>query len=157
MSAVGYSGYMRPTDIVKKKRDGGELTATEIYTVVRAAAERSWPDYQLTAFLMAVCCRGMTPTETALLTRAMTESGRRTRAFVPEMWPSMAIGVIWLVVFAVALFGPDIVASSAGSFTRFPSAIIVALFAWLATLAVARHGFGRASSQSSQSTSVSDK
>jgi hypothetical protein len=96
-------------------------------------------------------------TVAAVPSHAMTESGRRTRAFVPEMWPSMAISVIWLVVFAVALFGPDIVSSSAGSFTRIPSAIIVAFFAWLATLAVARHGFGRASSQSSQSTPVSDK
>jgi hypothetical protein len=94
-------------------------------------------------------------TVAAVPSQAITETSRLTRAFVPEMWPSMAISVIWLVVFAVALFGPDIVASSAGSFTRIPSAIIVAFFAWLATLAVARHVFGRASSQSSQSTPVS--
>ena len=96
----------------------------------------------------------------AVPSHAMTENRRRTRAFVPEMWPSLAISVIWLVVFAVALFGPDIVSSNAGSFTRIPSAIVVAFFAWLATLAVARHGFGRAaerSSQSSQSTPASDR
>jgi hypothetical protein len=82
----------------------------------------------------------------------------RRRAFVPEMWPSLAISVIWLVVLAIALFGPDLVSSSAANFTRIPSAIIVAIFAWLATAVVARHGFRRAgdSSQSSQSTPASD-
>ena len=94
----------------------------------------------------------------AVPSHAMAESRRRTRAFVPEMWPSLAIAVIWLVVFAVALFGPDIIASNAASFTRIPSAIVVVFFAWLATLAIARHGFGRAerSSQSNQSTPASD-
>jgi hypothetical protein len=92
---------------------------------------------------------------------AMTE-GRawRQRVLVLELWPSLAISVIWLVVLVVAVWGPDIVASSAGSFTRVPSAIIVAFFAWLATVVIARHGFGRSverSSQSSQSTPVSDK
>ncbi len=77
MSAGGYSGTMRAVDVIKKKRDGGELTLAEIDAVVRAAATHSWPDYQLSAWLMAVCCRGMTPAETAHLTRAMTDSGRR--------------------------------------------------------------------------------
>ena len=77
MSAGGYSGPMRAVDIIKKKRDGGELSAAEIDAVVKAAKDRSWPDYQLSAWLMAVCCRGMTPVETAHLTRAMTDSGRR--------------------------------------------------------------------------------
>jgi hypothetical protein len=67
---------------------------------------------------------------------------RRMRFVVPEMWTSLAIGVIWLVVMVDALFGPDIVSSSAGSFARIPSAIVVAFFAWLATWVVARHGFG---------------
>ena len=73
---------------------------------------------------------------------ATTESrGGRTRSVVPEMWTSLAIGVIWLVVLFDALFGPDIVSSSAGSFSRIPSAIVLGLFAWLATWVVARHGF----------------
>ena len=91
----------------------------------------------------------------------MTE-GRawRKRVLALEMWPSLAISVIWLVVLVVALWGPDIVSSNAGSFTRIPSATIVAFFAWLATSVIARHGFCRAeerSSQSSQSTPLSDK
>ena len=50
--------------------------------------------------------------------------------------------MIWLVVLVDALFGPDIVSSNAGGFTRFPSAIVLAFFAWLATRVVAKHGFG---------------
>jgi hypothetical protein len=57
------------------------------------------------------------------------------------MWTSLAIGVIWLVVLVDALAGPDIVSSSAGSFARIPSAIVLAFFASLATWAVARYGF----------------
>jgi len=68
--------------------------------------------------------------------------GRRARFVVPEMWTSLAIGVIWLVVLVDALFGPDIVVSNASGFTRLPSAIILALFAWLATRVVAKQGFG---------------
>jgi hypothetical protein len=73
---------------------------------------------------------------------ASESRGRRLRFVVPEMWTSLAIGVIWLVVLVVALFGPDIVSSSAGSFARVPSAVVVAFFAWLATWVIARHGFG---------------
>jgi hypothetical protein len=67
---------------------------------------------------------------------------RSSRLLVPEMWAALAISVIWLVVLVAALFGPDLVSSNAGvSFTRVPSAIIIALFAWLATWVIARHGF----------------
>ncbi len=65
------------------------------------------------------------------------------RLAVPEMWASLAISVMWLVVLFDALFGPDLVSSSLTSATRVPSAIIVALFAYLATRVVARYGFGR--------------
>jgi hypothetical protein len=63
---------------------------------------------------------------------------------VPEMWASLAIVVMWLAVLFVAVFGPDIEASSAGGdHTSLPSAVPVALFAFLATWVVARHGFGQ--------------
>jgi hypothetical protein len=68
---------------------------------------------------------------------------RQIRSDLPTMWTSLAISVIWVVVLVDALFGPDIVSSSAGSFARVPSAIVLAFFAWLATWVVARHGFGR--------------
>ena len=74
---------------------------------------------------------------------APSESRSQRRFVVAEMWTSLAIGVIWLVVLADALFGPDIVSSNAGGFTRFPSAVVLALFAWLATRVVAKHGFGQ--------------
>ena len=68
---------------------------------------------------------------------------RRMRSDLPTMWTSLAISVIWIVVLIDALFGPDIVSTSAASFARVPSAIVLAFFAWLATWVVARHGFGR--------------
>ena len=63
---------------------------------------------------------------------------------VPEMWAALAIVVIWLSVLFAAIFGPDIVSSSAGGdHSIIPSAVVVALFAFLATWAVARYGFRR--------------
>jgi hypothetical protein len=61
----------------------------------------------------------------------------------PEMWASLAIAVMWLAVLFDALFGPDIVSNNVTSTTRVPSAIVVALFAYLATRVVARYGLGR--------------
>jgi hypothetical protein len=60
-------------------------------------------------------------------------------------WAGLAIVVMWLAVLFDALFGPDIVSTSGGgtNTTTIPSAVAVALFAWLATKAVAKHGFGR--------------
>jgi hypothetical protein len=68
--------------------------------------------------------------------------GWRTRLVVSEMWTSLAIAAIWLVVLVDALFGPDVIVNNADGFTRLPSALFLALFAWLATRAVAKHGFG---------------
>ena len=67
---------------------------------------------------------------------------RKDRFVVSEMWASMAIGVIWLVVLADALFGPDLVFKNSSGFTKLPSAIFLAFFAWLATRVVAKYGFG---------------
>jgi hypothetical protein len=46
-------------------------------------------------------------------------------------------------VLADALFGPDIVSSNPGTYTRIPSAVLVAFFAWLATWVLAKHAFRR--------------
>lgn len=66
-------------DIIANKREGGAHSPAEIAFIVRAAAEGSVPDYQLSAWLMAVFLRGMDPAETVALTGAMARSGRRLK------------------------------------------------------------------------------
>ena len=66
---------MRCYDIIKKKRDGFELTKEEIEFFAFGAADGSIPDYQLTAMLMAIFFKGMSKRETADLTLAMANSG----------------------------------------------------------------------------------
>ena len=66
---------MSAVEIIRKKRDGHSLSPEEIRDFVHAAAMGTWPDYQLSALLMAICIRGMTPEETAILTREMADSG----------------------------------------------------------------------------------
>ena len=61
--------------IIEKKKLGEELTEEEIRFFARAAAERSVPDYQLAALLMAIRLNGMTDGETTALTLAMRDSG----------------------------------------------------------------------------------
>jgi len=65
---------MRAVDIIRKKRDAGELTREEIEFLVRGATDDSVPDYQLAAWLMAVVWRGMSQVELAALTEAMLHS-----------------------------------------------------------------------------------
>jgi pyrimidine-nucleoside phosphorylase len=66
---------MRVTDIIEKKRDGGELSRTEIEFFINGYAGGDIPDYQAAAWCMTVFFRGMTPRETADLTLAMAHSG----------------------------------------------------------------------------------
>jgi pyrimidine-nucleoside phosphorylase len=66
---------MRAVDIIRKKRDAGELSREEIEFIVSGATRDTIPDYQLAAWLMAVVWRGMTRTELAALTEAMLHSG----------------------------------------------------------------------------------
>jgi len=64
-----------PQHVIARKRDGAELDRAEIAAFVKGAVDGSWADYQLSALLMAIFMRGMTPRETALLTEAMLKSG----------------------------------------------------------------------------------
>ncbi len=66
---------MFPQHIIARKRDGHALTRDEIAAFVRGATDGSWADYQLSAMLMAIVWRGMTPRETAHYTEAMMRSG----------------------------------------------------------------------------------
>jgi pyrimidine-nucleoside phosphorylase len=68
---------MRAVDIIRKKRDGQPLDRAEVEALVAAATNGSWPDYQLSALLMAVVLRGMNDDETSWLTGAMVHSGTR--------------------------------------------------------------------------------
>jgi len=64
-------------DLLADKRQGKAHTEEQLRFLARAAADGGVPDYQLSAWLMAVCCRGMSEAETVALTRAMGESGKR--------------------------------------------------------------------------------
>jgi pyrimidine-nucleoside phosphorylase len=66
---------IRAIDVIRKKRDGGELSRYEIDSLVNAYTAGDIPDYQVSAWLMAVVLRGMTRPETAALTDAMLHSG----------------------------------------------------------------------------------
>jgi len=68
---------MRAVDIIRKKRDGQALDREDVERFVAGATDGSWPDYQLSALLMATVLRGMTDEETAWLTEAMARSGAR--------------------------------------------------------------------------------
>ena len=72
---------MIATEIIAKKRDGGALTAEEIRFFVAGRDDGSVPDYQISAWLMAVFLRGMSAQETLDLTLAMRDSGRAHRPF----------------------------------------------------------------------------
>ena len=67
---------MRAVDIIIKKRDGGQLTAQEIDFFVRGFTNGEIPDYQASAFAMAVLLNGMTNFETTDLTLSMARSGQ---------------------------------------------------------------------------------
>ncbi len=66
---------MNTVDIITKKRDGFKLDAEEIRYMVDGYTSGDIPDYQMSAFLMAVYFKGMNEEETILLTKYMKESG----------------------------------------------------------------------------------
>ena len=66
---------MNFVDIIRKKRDGYELTKEEIEYFAFSAADGNVPDYQLSALLMAIIFNGLSDRETLDLTDAMARSG----------------------------------------------------------------------------------
>jgi pyrimidine-nucleoside phosphorylase len=66
---------VNPLEIIGRKRDGHEHTPAEIQRLLEGYVKADIPDYQMAAWLMAVCIRGMTAAETLALTQAMVASG----------------------------------------------------------------------------------
>ena len=66
---------VQPLEVIGRKRDGLEHSPQEIRLLLAGYLEGSIPDYQLAAWLMAVCTRGMTRAETLALTEAMVAGG----------------------------------------------------------------------------------
>ncbi len=66
---------MRAVDIIVKKRDGFPLTQKEIQFFIDGYVSGDIPDYQASAWAMAIVLKGMTPEETTHLTLAMANSG----------------------------------------------------------------------------------
>ena len=61
--------------LLDRKREGRELSSSEIRSLVSSYTKGDVPDYQMAAFAMAVCCRGMSEAETLALTESMRDSG----------------------------------------------------------------------------------
>ena len=64
---------MRMYDLIEKKKHGDALTREELHFFVQGATDGTIPDYQLSAFLMAVCFRGMSDGELAALSKKQAE------------------------------------------------------------------------------------
>ena len=72
---AGASSWFR--DLITRKRDGDVIADGDWQRFVAALVARKIPDYQVSALLMAIYFRGMTPEETAALTVAMAASGEQ--------------------------------------------------------------------------------
>jgi pyrimidine-nucleoside phosphorylase len=66
---------IRPAELIQRKRDGEELPDEELAELILGYARGDVPDYQMSAFAMAVYFRGLSPRETYVLTDAMIRSG----------------------------------------------------------------------------------
>ena len=70
------TGGVRTIDVIRRKRDGHELSTAEIVHLVQGYTRGEIPDYQISAWLMAAFVRGLTRAETAALTDSMLHSGK---------------------------------------------------------------------------------
>lgn len=68
---------MRAVDLIQKKRDGLELTKTEIEWLIKGYVAGTVPDYQMSAFAMAIYFKGMTTREISDLTMSMVATGEQ--------------------------------------------------------------------------------
>jgi len=75
LRSLSPSTRMRAVDLIRKKRDSGELSREEIEFLVSGYTRGEIPDYQMAAWLMAAWIRGMNRSELAALTEVMLYSG----------------------------------------------------------------------------------
>src|SRR4051794_41794908 len=68
---------MDAIDVLRTKRDGGRLSPEQIRWIIGAYTDGSVPDEQMSALLMAVFFRGLSPDELVVWTQAMIDSGER--------------------------------------------------------------------------------
>lgn len=68
--------FFLPSEVIKKKRNGLELTEFEIQEFISQYTNNKIPDYQMSALLMAIYFKSLTSQETLALTRSMLNSGR---------------------------------------------------------------------------------
>ena len=66
---------MQMTELIRKKREGKELSSEEIEYMITGFTNGEIPDYQMSAFCMAVIFNGMSDRETVILTERMAQSG----------------------------------------------------------------------------------
>jgi len=96
---------MQTVELIKQKRDGGELSAAEIEWLVQGFTRGDIPEYQFSALLMSIVWRGMNARETADLTLAMARSGEQLevrRSLSPAVDKHSTGGVGDKVTLAVA-------------------------------------------------------
>jgi hypothetical protein len=75
---------------------------------------------------------------------AERKNERRAVLALPELWGAVAIASMWLAVLFVGIYGGDFTSVNAGTqTTTFPSAVLVAVFACIGTVVVARRAFRR--------------
>ena len=67
---------MRAVDLIQKKRDGQELTSSEIEWLVKGYVDGTVTDYQMSALAMAIYFKGMTTKEISDLTMNMVQTGQ---------------------------------------------------------------------------------
>src|SRR3712207_8302246 len=79
---------MDAIDVIRTKRDGGQLSADQIRWVIDAYTRGAVPDEQVSALLMAAFFRGMAPDELAAWTQAMIDSGERKDLSSPGRPPA---------------------------------------------------------------------
>ncbi|HTQ92898.1 MAG TPA: hypothetical protein VMK84_25725 [Streptosporangiaceae bacterium] len=86
----------------------------------------------------------MTTTMHEYSTAGPTRDGIAERLLVPAFWGAVSIVAMWLAVLFDGIFGSDMIFNSpANGSTTIPSAVAVALFAFIGTVAVAKRAFAR--------------